>query len=724
MLKKDKGSTLLAVLIFAFVLMVIVSALAYNFRMDSLSIDSLVREKQNSNVSEGYFGDIVGSTDLTIDNEEDIGNFKFVTEPNSISPGFEYENTNAELYNADAFLISHRIVHNFFDDGVLRNIRNFIYNTLPKSTMTRYDDSIIPLNVPFVNIDAISGSLADQRLNVDGVILDGERGYIGYIDTRNISDSDNGHGNDDDHNDDGNPGNGGNNGAIVFSFNLVVGGNSTRVFLPADITAGYRISVGWDLNAGSWNIFLAVYDGNMVYTSSTTLRNLIDNINQANVDLSDWQLVANLPGGATYYPRYSPGTDYLVGDIVNSGGDLYRCKNASLCSSDHPANLAAYTPGTGTAWGTVWDYVELGTTSGEGDGSSGDYSTYSPGTEYTVGQTVEKDGSLYSCKVESWCSSDNTTMLAAYAPGTGSAWGLAWDFIGTVDEDGGGSEDGDGTGSAISETDTTILVKWYYDMVREVPKPLILRKMQRSANYDLDIYRATYNATTRVFTAILADSFTTGTTNYDQNQVYMVIPDGLFVLDVGMPLIFQGKNIFDFSVEGSYVIGDGSNSTKAVLVKEPIDTPVIIKRNSTQFYIVYFNDNTLYTYLYSLTAAPSALVTRIFSGETIEKIIAKFGQLFIITDSAVYMEDISNNAILSRVTPATGTATNYQIFRDGSGKIYAMPEGLSCLVDDSCNSSARLYFDAGCSAYNSCDAVNKLNDIDSYLHTVYKSFES
>ncbi|AIT09886.1 membrane protein [Candidatus Francisella endociliophora] len=722
MFKKDKGSTLLAVLIFAFVLMVVISALAYNFRMDSLSIDSLVREKQNSNVSEGYFGNIVGSTDLSVDDEKNIGNFKFVTQPNSISPGFEYEDTNAELYNADPFLISHSIVHEFYDGDILRYIRNFIYNTMPNSTMVGYDDGFIPLNVPFVNVDAMSGNLATYRLDSNGEILDTQRGYIGYLDIRNLSDDDKGHGNDDDGYDEDNPGQGnGNNSAIVFSFNLVVGGASTRIYLPADITEGYKLSIGWNLVAGRWSIFLAVYDGNRVYTSSTVLSNLFDNMSQAEIDISNWQPVIDLPSGSTYasYPFYVAGTNYKKDEIVSANGSLYSCKVTGWCSS---TASSYYAPGTGSDWESAWDlYNESAGATQTNDENGSDYPEYSAGTSYKKNDVVVSDNTLYSCKIPGWCSS---TASSYYAPGTGSDWGSAWEIIGTVDEN---DEDGDETengGSEVSDTGSTILVKWYHDVVDEAPKPLILRKMPRSGNYDLDIYRTTVDSVTHAYTAILADSFTTGTIDFDETQVHIAVPDGLFVLDAGMPLIFQGKNIFDFGVEGSYELGDGSASTKATLTKEPADTPLVIKKNATQFYIVYFNGNTLYTYLYSLTGSPSLVVSRIFLGENIEKIIAKFGVLFIITDSAVYMEDISNNTILSRVAPATGTATNYQILRDGAGKIYAMPEGLSCLADSGCGSITRLYFDTGCSSYNSCDAVSDLNNVSPYLYTVYKSFES
>ncbi|MDE4972349.1 hypothetical protein NAI46_13625, partial [Francisella tularensis subsp. holarctica] len=75
----------------------------YNFKADSLAINTLVDEKQNQIVHEGYFGNIIGAVDLAVPTDENIIDFRFVTAPNSITPRFEYENTNEELYNSEAY---------------------------------------------------------------------------------------------------------------------------------------------------------------------------------------------------------------------------------------------------------------------------------------------------------------------------------------------------------------------------------------------------------------------------------------------------------------------------------------------------------------------------------------------------------------------------------------------------------------------------------------------
>lgn len=104
MKQRVRGSSLLVTLIFGFVIMIVISALDYNFKADSLAINTFVDEKKNLSVHEGYFSNIIGTVDLSTPKDENIGDFKFVTTPNSITPRFEYENTNAELYNADAYL--------------------------------------------------------------------------------------------------------------------------------------------------------------------------------------------------------------------------------------------------------------------------------------------------------------------------------------------------------------------------------------------------------------------------------------------------------------------------------------------------------------------------------------------------------------------------------------------------------------------------------------------
>ncbi|MBK2106247.1 hypothetical protein [Francisella philomiragia] len=692
MYQNIKGSALLASLIFAFVILVVISALAYNFRMDSLAIETIVNEKQSLHVDEGYFNNIPGTLDLTTDADQTIDNFRFVTTSNSVSARFDHQNTNTELYYGIPYVISYDISHEFFENNISKYVRGLVYNTLPGTLMTRYDEDYFPVNVPFVNTAGMSGDLASYKLGLGGRLQDLERGYIGYIHK--------------------------NNSVLTISN----AGGSFNVTVPNDLSLlSYTLAIGWDLQDGRWSIFLAIYDGNKVYTSSTTLRNLVAGQAQALQDLSNWQAIADLPGGyASNFPAYSPGTDYEVGDVVNSGGNLYSCKVVSWCSSDAQADITAYAPGTGSAWSLAWDLVESGTAPSEGGGSDS-YPTYSAGTSYQNGDIVISGENLYSCKEWGWCSNPSA---AAYAPGTGSDWASAWDLIGPVDS--GADDGGDADGEAGSDPEgNIILVTWYHDFNNQVPKPLVLRKMPRNGNYDLDVYRATYNSITKIFTAALSDTFTTGSANFSESYVHVVIPDTMFMLDAGVPLIFQGNNILDYNRLGTYLLGTSNSSTiRSTLDVESSQKPVIVKKNATQMYIIFFNGDKYYKYLYSHSSeAPSLTVLgqpEPFPGEEIQKIIAKYGVIFVITNSYIYLMNPTDNSRISRLV---ATGSNYQIHRASDGRIYALDDGLNCTVGSSCGS--RVYFETGCADYaGGCDALAELTNVDPYLNIVYKSLNS
>ena len=116
--KTIKGSALLTSLIFAFVLMVIISSLAYNFQISKSSIDSLVDDRVNTSVDNGYLEDLFvsASVDQTVD--DTVGDFRFLTTVNSITPAFYPKNTNVALYQAEPYIMSHNLTHSFINDGV------------------------------------------------------------------------------------------------------------------------------------------------------------------------------------------------------------------------------------------------------------------------------------------------------------------------------------------------------------------------------------------------------------------------------------------------------------------------------------------------------------------------------------------------------------------------------------------------------------------------------
>ncbi|KFJ42787.1 hypothetical protein IBE48_03790 [Francisella philomiragia] len=602
MTKKIKGSALLASLIFAFVILVVISALAYNYRMDSLSVSTILEQKQNIGVDEGYFGSIIGNLDTSQDKEETIDSYKFQTTIDSSSLKFLYEDSNAGLYESEPYLLSYKYTHRFFEGEINRYVREFIYNILPSSSvMTQYDRSVIPLNLPYVNAEAMSQAEYNYKIGSQNAVPV-EGGYIGYL-RKPVIDGYDGTGSESDYiveQGNGNikyilchkPEDGGNrivvsenswdahhdhgdyrgpcldNGSRSFTINIY-GNTLTMTFPDVLALSYYHFSIGWGLEGGQWTLYLAVYDLDRVYTSSATLNDIKNNPSTAEVSLSNWKEVSGLE-------------EFDGGDIVN--------------------------------------------------------------------------------------------------------------------------------------------VTWYFDNVEDVPKLMILEKFLRSGSYDIDVYRTTYVSITKTYAATLTDRFVTGSTNFNDKEVFTLVPDSLFTLFGAVPLIFQGTNIIDFNYDAPYTLGDGVGSTKSVLTANVTNKPVIIKKNATQFYIFYYSGNTRYKYLYNYgVGAPSlVLPNNSFSGQTIQKIIAKYGALFIITNSNIYVENISNSALISRVAIY---GANYQIARDSSGRIYAMPDGFTCTINGNCNTSSRVYLDSGCGAYSGgCDAMAELNNVSPYLNIVYKNF--
>ncbi|AJC48650.1 hypothetical protein IB642_07975 [Allofrancisella guangzhouensis] len=292
-LSQVKGSSLLTALIFAFVLMVIISALAYNFRVSMLTVNALINKDENLNVDEGYMTDIFATHDVasTIDEsiDESIENFRFLTVPSAIVAGFSFENTNIELYQSDPYLLSSDLTYNFFNNSIVESTKNLIFNSLVADILTQYDDNIYPLNVPYVNSDSIIDSLdTTYKLDNDGKIVSNKRAYIGYIQKNSNN------------------------------LNINASGTNSSVIVPNDLSVDdYKFSVGWDLKSGNWNIFLAVYDSDKTYTSSTPLDNLVSNASQAQVDLADWQKIV-MPSGSGIVS----GSTVLTKWFQDSGSDV------------------------------------------------------------------------------------------------------------------------------------------------------------------------------------------------------------------------------------------------------------------------------------------------------------------------------------------------------------------------------------------------------------------
>ncbi len=215
----------------------------------------------------------------------------------------------------------------------------------------------------------------------------------------------------------------------------------------------------------------------------------------------------------------------------------------------------------------------------------------------------------------------------------------------------------------------------------------------------------------------------------------MVIPDNAFTfdkLDAKRPLIFYKDGsvtkVVQFNLHGAgsiLVLGD----LNPIVDSEPI----LVRKNDTQSYLIYQNNTPgwlsgkyyFYTHVYSAGVLNTTAIEPL-QGVTgiIEKLIPKFGVLFVVTSSNIYIDsfDDGNDPLLNNI-PITGN--DYQFLRDSTtGLIYAMKSGLDCAIAGNCNSNHRLYIrtEGSCST-NGCTTIDELNNIAPYLGLVYRNDE-
>lgn len=259
-----KGSALLATVLFAFVMMLIISAIAYNFRMNSLTIKAVSLREDESSVSDGYLRDLFLSVDVTQHIENQSGSYKFVSESESIDPQFYHNGTNAELYRAEPYLASNVIGYQFFYNGTPGSTKEIIFNSLSNVNVIQNNSTIYTLDVPYVHIPSMTTAEKTYKLSND-LVLDHELGNVGCIEKQT--------------------------GTITISANK----STISVTMPTDLSSEYKIARGWNLLNGRWVLFLAVYDDTHLYTSSIALREIIDSGSTVAVELSLWQAEVSLP---------------------------------------------------------------------------------------------------------------------------------------------------------------------------------------------------------------------------------------------------------------------------------------------------------------------------------------------------------------------------------------------------------------------------------------------
>ena len=172
---KIRGSLLPIVLIFSFVILVTVSAFAYNFRTDLTTIRLLLQEDEYAQANDANINELPDS-DYTIGTQK-IGDYTFVNTIISITPSFYGSKTNARLYNAQAHVLNYQIKHEVYHKSNKVSTEIVSINKLPKDSLLQYSGDAIPLNIPYVNTKAFSDDQKIQMLDDSGNMVN----YFGNI---------------------------------------------------------------------------------------------------------------------------------------------------------------------------------------------------------------------------------------------------------------------------------------------------------------------------------------------------------------------------------------------------------------------------------------------------------------------------------------------------------------------------------------------------------------
>lgn len=262
--KKNKGSSLPIVLIFSFVVLVTISAMAYNFSTDLKSIIVLLKDDNYDQANQDNIDNLPDS-DYTIGTQV-VGEYKFVNTIVSTDASLYSINTSAELYDAEAHVINYQIQHEIYHNDAKLSTEIVSINKLPDFASVPYSKDMIPLNVPYVNIKGFSDNQKLQMLNKDNQINDNILGNIGFIKKEESK--------------------------LVLNIN----GRTQEIdFSQYDLDKNYKVSLGWGLNDGNWQLNMAVYDQKHLLLSTANLSSLENNstFNQAALDLSNFKTISN-----------------------------------------------------------------------------------------------------------------------------------------------------------------------------------------------------------------------------------------------------------------------------------------------------------------------------------------------------------------------------------------------------------------------------------------------
>ncbi|ALB01307.1 membrane protein [Francisella persica ATCC VR-331] len=245
---KVSGSALLMALVFSFVIMVMLTGLLYTFKMGLLTTKSIIKNNNEKVLGETYIYKVKDDINFTKSSEFEIGDSKFqiIVNKDNISSFFP-NNTNVELFQSQQY-DSYDVIYKAFNLGTHVDLtERIIYNALAANSYQSFDDDFIPINVPMINIDAMTDYQERiYRLKSDGTIDDTPKGFIGFIQKQNKQ-------------------------LNIFTKNAKIG-----VPILDKMATDYKVKVGWNLEKGKWRLYLLLYDTDKLFTTDILLDDLIN----------------------------------------------------------------------------------------------------------------------------------------------------------------------------------------------------------------------------------------------------------------------------------------------------------------------------------------------------------------------------------------------------------------------------------------------------------------
>lgn len=329
--KIQKGSALVYVLIIAFVLMIVISGASYVSKLNTLSslgLDNLLASKFSV---DSYLENYLGNNSTVQNIDETKGSFRYqITKMGSSSTIALGPFISGEVYSDEPVIAKvDKFAYKVFNDGSDAKpigSREFLYSTSVFKNITRYiqyDNSLVPVNVPYINAKFLSSDEKGSRLS-NNSLINSEVGFIGAFKI------------------DG----------TTISFKSRVGG-SFDLTLPEGVSNISSLSVGWDLVSGSWTMYMAIVinDGLELYTSSTALSTLVQNSEQAKTDLSNWIIRADFTNNSIKNLAWSNETTPMLSFFSENSASHWEYYQVNLVDSSLAEKIGEYPSTVSASYG-------------------------------------------------------------------------------------------------------------------------------------------------------------------------------------------------------------------------------------------------------------------------------------------------------------------------------------------------------------------------------------